>query len=576
MNKPVVFMLSAASQDLAEKLKVLLDGEIHGPTEAKVVDLYYHLAVPHLVNMFQQKRPLIAICASGIVVRALSGHLKDKHDEPPVVAVSEDGASIVPLLGGHHGANALARKIAAALRGHAAITTASDVKLGFSPDEPPPGYEIATTPAVKPAMAALVAAAPSPAPLPVDADWVHAIQADVSVHRANENVLTYHPKTLVVGIGCERGTDPAEVKQLIQSVFDQHSLAAESIAYFASIDLKEDEVAMGELGAVRFFNTKELNAESHRVLKPSEVVRAEVGTPSVAEAAALAGAGPDSQLIVSKTKSRRATCAIAEAPAPILEPRGRTRGVLHVVGLGPGTRLMRSPEASIKLSRATDWVGYDLYLDLAMDAYSGQILYKSPLGAEEARVRHAISLAKEGKRVALICSGDAGIYAMAALVYEVIAKEPARIAIDVVPGISAFQTAAARTGALIGHDFCCISLSDLLTPWETIEKRVKAAAYGDFVVAFYNPRSANRQNQLARAMDLLRLHRADDTPVAIASNLGREEEKFSVVRLDEFDDSVVDMLTIILVGSSQSRAFKRGDGQTYAFTPRGYEAKHGA
>jgi cobalt-precorrin 5A hydrolase/precorrin-3B C17-methyltransferase len=192
------------------------------------------------------------------------------------------------------------------------------------------------------------------------------------------------------------------------------------------------------------------------------------------------------------------------------------------------------------------------------------------------RVRIALGLAAEGRDVALVCSGDAGIYAMAALVYEVVEQEPSRIAIEVIPGISAFQAAAAKAGAIIGHDFCCISLSDLLTPWATIEKRVKAAVEGDFVVAFYNPRSAKRHDQLDRAMRMLSARRGPQTPVVIATNLGREQEKVTIVPLADFDPEVVDMLTIVIVGASQSRAFKRGDGRTYAYTPRGYAAKREA
>jgi cobalt-precorrin 5A hydrolase/precorrin-3B C17-methyltransferase len=188
-------------------------------------------------------------------------------------------------------------------------------------------------------------------------------------------------------------------------------------------------------------------------------------------------------------------------------------------------------------------------------------------------VRHAIGLASEGKDVALICSGDAGIYAMAALVYEVLDLEPQRIAVDIIPGISAFQAAAARAGALIGHDFCCISLSDLLTPWDVIENRLRAAAQGDFVVAFYNPRSLRRTSQLARAIELLTPHRTPSTPVVIASNLGRPDEMVRIVSLKDFNPEDVDMLTLVMVGSSQSQSITRGDGRTYAYTPRGYARK---
>ena len=234
---------------------------------------------------------------------------------------------------------------------------------------------------------------------------------------------------------------------------------------------------------------------------------------------------------------------------------------------------MRSPDASRALRAATDWVGYGLYLDLVADVKSGQVEHRFPLGGEEDRCRHAIELARQGKTVALVCSGDAGIYAMASLVYEIIDLEPARVGIDVIPGISAFQAAAAKAGAMIGHDFCCISLSDLLTPWEIIEKRLHAAAVGDFVISFYNPRSVQRRDQLERAFAILKDHRLPDTPVIVASNLGRPSEAVKIVRFEDFNPEDVDMLTLVMVGSTQSRSVKRGDGMTHAYTPRGYARK---
>jgi cobalt-precorrin 5A hydrolase/precorrin-3B C17-methyltransferase len=184
-----------------------------------------------------------------------------------------------------------------------------------------------------------------------------------------------------------------------------------------------------------------------------------------------------------------------------------------------------------------------------------------------------------------VCSGDPGIYAMATLVFELL-DEPAggarlsdaarRCEIVVAPGISAFQAAAARAGAPIGHDFCAISLSDLLTPWEAIERRLQAAAQADFVVAFYNPRSARRRNQLLRAMEILAAHRPRDTPVVIATDIGRPKESIRIVRLEDFDAGEVDMLTLVMVGASTSRTLDTGDGRRWAWTPRGYDKKRNA
>jgi cobalt-precorrin 5A hydrolase/precorrin-3B C17-methyltransferase len=188
--------------------------------------------------------------------------------------------------------------------------------------------------------------------------------------------------------------------------------------------------------------------------------------------------------------------------------------------------------------------------------------------------------AGQGKNVALVCSGDAGIYAMGALVFELLADgglsdAAKRIGIEVSPGISALQAAAARAGAPLGHDFCTISLSDLLTPWEAIQMRVKAAAEGDFVIAFYNPVSKRRRTQLEYAKGVLLEHRPTDTPVILATNLGREGELVRVVPLSELDINEVDMLTVVIVGSSETQTVKTGDGKTWVYTPRGYSAKEG-
>jgi cobalt-precorrin 5A hydrolase/precorrin-3B C17-methyltransferase len=232
------------------------------------------------------------------------------------------------------------------------------------------------------------------------------------------------------------------------------------------------------------------------------------------------------------------------------------------------------------VTASTDLVGYSLYLDLLGPLAAGKQRHDFDLGKEEDRVRHAMELAGEGRDVALVCSGDAGIYAMATLVFELIDKggvsdAARRIAIHVSPGISALQGAAARAGAPLGHDFCTISLSDLLTPWEDIQRRVRAAGEGDFVIAFYNPVSKKRRTQLAWARDDLLKHRPAETPVILATNLGREGEQVRIVPLGELNVDDVDMLTVVVVGSSDSRTVETGDGRRWVYTPRGYSGKAG-
>jgi cobalt-precorrin 5A hydrolase/precorrin-3B C17-methyltransferase len=330
----------------------------------------------------------------------------------------------------------------------------------------------------------------------------------------------------------------------------------------------------------RFFPATRLEAETPRLANPSEPVFREVGCHGVAEGAALAAAGPGGALMVPKAKAARVTCAIARAPGPV-DPRaiGQGRGSLAVVGIGPGHAAWRAPEAEAAIRAASDLVGYRRYLDLLGPLAAGKACHAYGLGEEEARVRAALDLAAQGRDVALVCSGDPGIYALAALVFELLerAESPAwrRPEVTVVPGISALQAAAARAGAPLGHDFCAISLSDLLTPWPVIERRLSAAAEGDFVVALYNPVSTRRRTQLAEAVAILGGHRPAETPVVLARNLGREGEAVTVLRLDELAPDKVDMLTVVLIGSSATRRLARGEGGAWVYTPRGYGAKAG-
>ncbi len=223
-------------------------------------------------------------------------------------------------------------------------------------------------------------------------------------------------------------------------------------------------------------------------------------------------------------------------------------------------------------------MGYGLYLDLLGEAIAGKARHESALGAEAARARNALDLAVAGRAVALVSSGDAGIYGLAALVFELIDREARpewrRVLLSVVPGLSALQAAAARLGAPLGHDFCAISLSDLLTPWEVIERRLAAAAAGDFVVALYNPRSERRRTQLDRAREILLGQRAAETPVALARNLGRGGESIAITTLGALAGEEVDMLTLVLVGSSATRLLPGTPPRLY--TPRGYARKHPA
>jgi len=594
-ESPVFVALTAEGAALARRLQHDLPGAaLHGlARRVAEADTLFDDTGEHLRALFAAGRPIVGLCAAGVLVRALAPALGDKRAEPAVVALAEDGSAAVPLLGGHRGANALARRLAALTGGSAALTTAGDLRFGVALDAPPPGWRLANPEDHKAFAAALLAGAAvrldgdlpwlaaSDLPLADDAPLV--LRAGVAPRTGAPGALIYHPQVLALGLGCERGTAPEEAIALAERCLTENDLAPGALAAVVSLDLKSDEPAIHAAAAhfgvpARFFPAATLEAEAPRLANPSEAVFREVGCHGVAEGAALAAAGPEAALVVPKTKSARATCAVAQAPAP-LEPAalGRARGSLAVVGLGPGDPMWRAPEAETALRQASDLVGYRLYLDLLGPLAAGKACHAYALGDEEARVRAALELAAQGRDVALVCSGDPGIYAMAALVFELIerAEEPAwaRPAITVVPGISALQAAAARAGAPLGHDFCAISLSDLLTPWPVIERRLHAAAEGDFVVALYNPVSRRRRDQLAAAARILGGRRPAATPVVLARNLGRDGESVEIVRLDALTPDLVDMLTVVLVGASETRIVPRGDGGRWVYTPRGYAAK---
>lgn len=547
----------------------------------------------HLRALFAAGTPIIGVCAAGILIRALAPLLSDKRAEPPVLAVAPDASSVVPLLGGHHGANRLARRLAAALDCPAAITTAGDLALGLALDEPPEGWRIANPSAAKSVAAALLAGQPVGLEVEAgDAAWLDGINftddaepeiriTDRAVD-ADDNELVMHPPVLALGVGCERGCDPAELEDLVRQVLAAEALSPSSIACVASVDLKADEAAVHALAKslgvpARFFTAAELNELAQRLKNPSDIVLKEIGCPGVSEGAALAAAGPDAALVIEKTKSKRATMALARAPHAIAARSvGKARGRLFVVGIGPGTPDWRTPEVSTAIATATDLVGYGFYLDLLGAAAAGKTRHESGLGAEADRARMALDLAAEGRDVALVCSGDAGIYALATLVFELLDREKKaewlRIEVSVCPGVSALQAAAARAGAPVNHDFCTISLSDLLTPWQSIEKRLKAAAEADFVVCFYNPVSQRRRDQLARAQEILLTGRPPETPVILARQLGRPEEKVEFITLGELTPDHADMLTMVVVGNSESKRLDT-PSRSWIYTPRGYAKK---
>ncbi len=589
MAMTALVVLSVSGYPLARRLANELGVPLHGRMTG--VDLMVADIPDHLRRLFGARTRLVFVGALGVLVRVLAPSMTGKTSDPPVVVVAEDGSSVIPVLGGHHGANDLARQIGGKLGVVPAITTASDLRFGMALDEPRAGWHMAPGTDYRSFMTRLLAGAAvrldgvvpwlTEAGLPLAADAELTIRAIDQQVESDISQLVFHPETLALGLGCVRNAPPEAVVAHAHQTLSDAGLARESVAVVVSVDVKMDEPAIHAVGEdlgrpVRFFGSARLEAETPRLATPSATVFDLVGCHGVAEAAALAAAGDSGVLVVPKRRISEATCAVARAPGVIdVEGVGQPRGRLFVVGTGPGSSDWQTPEVARLVGLSGDLVGYGPYLDLLGPLITEKRCHAYALGEERDRAVAALDLAASGRAVALVSSGDPGIYAMASLVFECMEaagrSDWDRVDITVAPGISALQACAARIGAPVGHDFCVISLSDLLTPRAIIERRLAAAAAGDFVVALYNPASGRRRRLLVRAMEILGAARPPETPVVTGRQIGRPGESVTVSQLATFEPETIDMLSLVIVGNAQSRI---ANGRV--FTPRGYVVDDGA
>ncbi len=385
------------------------------------------------------------------------------------------------------------------------------------------------------------------------------------------NQRNWHPPVLWIGIGCERNTSKELIENSLNNFLESGNLAQQSIAGFATIDIKKDERGILELAEeknlpIKFFSKKDLSTII--VPNPSNVVQKEIGTPSVAEASCLLAAGEESKLLEEKRIFKNQSGAVTIAIAESKNQYNPTHGEIHIIGSGPGDISFLTNNARKALSRCTVWIGYKMYLDLLMSLKrSDQVLIESKLTQEKERCSKAIKLAEEGIKVALISSGESGFYGMAGLLLELLQKikKEYRPYFEVHPGISSIQLAAALSGAPLMNDFCSISLSDKLTPWSLIKKRIDGALLGDFVIALFNPQSVERNWQLKSVIDICLQSRDGDTPVLIARQVGRENQFKKFFTLNTIPFKKIDMLSIIIIGNSQTTLVDE-----IFLTPRGY------
>ncbi|BAZ44831.1 precorrin-3B C(17)-methyltransferase [Chondrocystis sp. NIES-4102] len=562
---------------------------------------YYNNSLrEHLTEIWTENNAFIFCLAAGAVVRLISPLLKNKSEDPAVVVIDAQGKYVISLCSGHQGkADLLAQLVASQINATAIITGASD-NLGL-PAIDTLGYTYGwvkgdgnwnwvmaaiskqeTIEVIQDAGSSLwqqqlppnhsfkLNNSDSPTPNTKACIWISAKGRKITP-TSDYPMVQWHPKVLWVGIGCERGTSSKLIATAIDETCKTYHLATQAIAGIATIDIKSDEVGILELCQQRNLLLKTFKAEELNQVEvptPSQIVQQEVGTPSVAEAAAIKIAQNlivAKQIFKSETELGAVTVAIAQSKVEYINRIGK----LYLIGTGPGNLEHLTPAAKTAITEADVVIGYKLYTDLISSLVrSGQIVESSPITQEQQRARRAIELAQWGLTVAVISSGDCGIYGMAGLVLEELqatgwdGKTPQ---VQIIPGISALQSAASRVGAPLMHDFCAISLSDLLTPWDVIQKRLTAAASGDFITALYNPRSQQRTQQIITAQAIFAQHRQADTPVAIVHGAYRHDEQVTLTSLANMLDHPIDMLTTVIIGNTTTRNYA-----DWMITPRGY------
>jgi cobalt-precorrin 5A hydrolase/precorrin-3B C17-methyltransferase len=478
-----IIVLGPGGAALGRRLRTALPGaRLHGPRahpgdRPDNWDEVYDRASLHITRLFEAGQPIIGLCASGILIRSVAPLLAAKREEPPVVAVAEDGSVAVPLIGGHRGANALARAVAELTGGNAAITTAGDLRLGLALDEPPPGWRIANPEKVKPLAAALLRGDPVALTEEVaGAEWLRVgtirwtegskERVVVTDHEVgpDADALVFHPPILALGIGCERGCSTEEISDLARSALAEAGLARGAVAAIVSIELKLGEPGIHALAAelgvpARFFVAQRLLAEKPRLSARSEAVFRATGAGGVAEGGAIADVGRTGcwscQSVNPGMRPARSRGRPSRSPPTRSGDRGAARHHRHRPGDPPGAR-----RGDAALARASDVVGYGLYLDLLGRAIDGKnAACERDRRRRGGEVRHALDLAADGRswrsflgRCRYLWAGAPRLRASRPCGQTGMAERRTfRL-----PGLSALQAAASRAGAPLGHDFCAI------------------------------------------------------------------------------------------------------------------------
>ena len=564
-----------AGNALARKLKGSLfpEGEIISFKRLKKED--------SLKEAWQEARAILFIGAAGIAVRTIAPYIKSKTQDPAVVVMDEKGKNVISLLSGHEGgANRIAREIAGFLGTNPVITTATDLN-GLTPVDVfagENGLEV-ETPGLLPALSARhlgkrALAVYTDIDIELPDDYIKTDsprEADLLItDKVFDEIkcgFYLRPKSLVLGAGFNSGAGAEEIEDAVALAFREAGLAVASIKIIATHQKKAVEAGLAGFAdkynlPVRGFSSDELNAVSG-VARSGAAMKA-LGAQAVSEPAAVLAAGgkDNTHLAMGKRAIGNVTVAAARAA-------GNRTKELFVVGLGPGGLEHLTPAAMDAIRQADAIIGYKSYLAHIEPLVKGKTIVSSAMTEEVVRAREAAELAAKGLKVCLVSGGDPGIYGMAGLAIEVAANMDPELKVRVIPGISAVNACASRLGAPLMHDFAVISLSDRLTPWETIEKRLHAAAGADMVTVIYNPKSGGRKTQIEKALGIMRKYRDGGTPVGIVTDATRDGEDALITTLSAIDTSKINMKSTVIIGNSMSR---RHGG--YMLTPRGYERKY--
>lgn len=560
---PAIVILGKGALATARRIQQLYpDALIHGLAgRVDGADISYSEFGATLRQLYQQDTPIIALCAAGIVIRTLAPLLLEKGAEPPVLAVAEDGSAVVPLLGGLGGVNVMARELAAGLEVAAAITTSGELRFGTCLLNPPSGYALGDLELGKRFVSDLLSG--QSVRIEGAAPWLDQAQLPEDDHAR-----------LAIHVGyAEREPSPDELLIYPRNVLVAVSAGVPELATAVRSALHESNIAMQSLGCLLASDTEMANPALHAAAEqlgvPLRFVDAASDVSEMAQHAL-----PQVPPPICGAEG----VAIAVAPHPLdVEQIGRGRGRLAVIGLGPGARDFMIPAVKAELARANDVLGYETYVRMAGPFRGDQVLHCTDNREEMQRARHAFELAAQGRSVVVVSSGDPGVFAMAAAVLEALHESDNaqwhNVELEILPGVSASLATAAQAGAPLGHDFCVMSLSDNLKPWDIIEKRLDLACQADLALAFYNPISRSRPWQLGRALEIVRQHRMPQTVVTLGRDIGRPGQSLRVITLGELTPEQVDMRTMVLIGSSLTCAFARADGRAWVYTPRWYGAK---